>query len=147
MKIYFRKILFYVFTALAALVVTLTISFFRYDIFTDQKIKVDRWVRLLEIENYIFHPFFKTGVVIDYYDKNKTMVKGKTYFEKRKITKRISYYINGQVWFEVPIYKSSTHGSVLYYSDNGKLQYVLNYKYGFKEGEIKEYNSNGKQIR
>lgn len=141
MKNRLRKITVRILIFVLTIIIILIISFFRYDIFLRQKVHVDRKLRLLEMNNSIFHPFFKTGNVIDYYDSNK--ISGKVVYEKRRIVKRIRYYENGETWFEIPIKFCSLHGIARHFFENGKVQYEVEYSFGIKNGKAKEYYENG----
>ena len=143
MKNRFRKITFILLLLLVTIIVLLIVSYFRYDIFLRQEVKVERDLRLLEMSNSIFHPFFNTGEVIDYYDREDSIIKGKTVYKRGKLVKRIKYYENGLIWFEIPIIYCTKHGTVKHFFDNGMLQYSVDYKYGFMDGKAIGYNTNG----
>ena len=140
-------------TALSVLIIIiittliLIISYYRYNLFTDLVIKVEPDFRRLEMYNSIFHPFFNTGDVIDYYDREDKIIEGKTIYEKGKLVKRIRYYKNGNIWFEIPIKYCSRHGRVRHYRENGTLQYSVDYKYGILDGKAIEYDSTGQVIK
>lgn len=147
MKRIIKKISISVLIFIVGTTLILIISYYRYDLFVEDEIKIEPDFRRLEMYNSIFHPFFNDGDVIDYYDKGDSLIKGMTTYENGKLVKRIRYYENGQVWFEVPIKYCSKHGQIKHYFDNGNLQYTVDSKYGFLNGKAFEYNINGQVVK
>ena len=128
---------------LIGILIYMTISFFKYDIFSSQDIKVSRALRSVEMYNSIFYPSFKTGDVIEYYENMDSTLYGKTIFQDGKIIERISFHKNGNTWTEIPINNCSIHGNSKVYYDNGQIQYSVYFTYGIFDGRACYYFQNG----
>jgi antitoxin component YwqK of YwqJK toxin-antitoxin module len=90
----------------------------------------------------------KNGIVITYFDKEKTKIKMKSnYVEDKFEGEYIEYYDNGVVMEERNYLYGKTNGVCKEYKRNGKLYIESTYKNGKKEGNYKEYNDNGEVVK
>jgi len=108
-------------------------------------VKVNRKLRLLEMYNSIFHPFFRNGVVNGYYDSNE--LAGELYYENGKLVRKLSFYENGETYLETPISKCSNHGTVRHFYENGNIKFEVEYTFGLKNGKAREYSLTGQVIK
>lgn len=142
-----KKIALAILSILFILFLIFVLSFYRYNIFTDQDIKTDSSFRLLQMYNSIFHPFLRTGEKTRFYDKNENILRTKLIYDKGKLVEIINYYNNGQISNMTPIKYCSEHGTVKYFYENGSLHLSIEYKYGFLDGKAIVYHLNGQVLK
>jgi antitoxin component YwqK of YwqJK toxin-antitoxin module len=105
---------------------------------------VDEKFQVLAQFNKDFYDENYTGTVVSYYDEEDQKIRWILYYENGEIIKYESFYENGDPKILQPIKCNSINGKMIYYTDNGKIGYDLDYKLGRKDGIGRTYFENGK---
>ena len=103
---------------------------------------IDEKIEALSEYNKRFYDDNFTGVVTKSF-KESEKIEWKLHYKDGEITKYESFYENGNPKILEPVKCNSIHGNLIYYIDNAKKGYELEYKLGKKDGVGKSYFGTG----
>jgi antitoxin component YwqK of YwqJK toxin-antitoxin module len=105
---------------------------------------VDETLETLSLYNKEFYEENYTGTVTSKFDSSVNQIQWILYYVNGEIEKYESFYINGDPMVVKPVKCNSVHGNFIYYMDNYKKGYEMEYKLGRKDGVGKSYFENGR---
>jgi len=105
---------------------------------------IDEKIEALSEYRRQFYDKKYTGTVRSYFEGSDDQIAKLVHYKSGDIVKYESFYENGDPKIIKPIKCNSTHGTLVYFMDKGKVGYELEYVLGKMHGKGNSYYENGR---